>query len=380
MLGNKTKAVALSAVMLTVCSGAFAETQTVTLGSGAPMTGAQAQYGKDFESGVLLAIDDFNATKPKIDGKDTKFTVITLDDQADPKTGTVVAQKLVDDGVKGIVGHFNSGVTIPASAIYTRAGLPQISTATAPAYTRQGFKTVFRAMTSDTQQGSVMGKYVVETLKAKRIAIVDDRTAYGQGLAEEFEKAAKAAGGQIIDHSFTTDKAVDFKAILTSIKAKNPDFIYYAGTDAQSAPMLKQARTLAMKATFGSGEMSKTDDFNKIAGPAAEGAIVTLAGLPLAQMPGGPEFTKRYRAKFGTEPTTYAPYSYDAAMAMMRAMQKANSSSPEKYLPVLAKTDMQGVTSDHFAFDQYGDLRDATITVYKSQNGQWNPVVVLGGK
>jgi branched-chain amino acid transport system substrate-binding protein len=356
-------------LLLSLGAAQAAETQTVKLGLAAPMTGAQAQYGKDFESGVQLAIDDFNATKPKIDGKETKFVLEALDDQADPKTGTVV-----------MLGHFNSGVTIPASAIYSHAGIPQISTATAPAYTRQGFKTTFRMMTSDTQQGSVMGKYVVETLHAKRIAIIDDRTAYGQGLAEQFETAVKAAGGNLIDHQFTSDKAVDFKAILTGIKSKNPDFIYYAGADAQSAPMVKQARTLAMKATFASGEMSKTEDFIKIAGPAADGAIVSLAGLPLDKMPGGAGFTQRYKAKFGSEPTTYAPYTYDGAMAMMQAMQKANSSDPSVYLPVLAKTDMKGVTSDHFAYDKFGDLRDAIITVYKCENGQWKPITVLGSK
>jgi branched-chain amino acid transport system substrate-binding protein len=286
----------------------------------------------------------------------------------------------VDDGIKGMIGHFNSGVTIPASAIYSRAGIAQISTATAPAYTRQGFKTTFRMMTSDTQQGGVMGKYVVQTLKAKRIAIIDDRTAYGQGLAEEFEKSAKAAGGNIVDHEFTSDKAVDFKAILTSVKSKNPDFIYYAGADAQSAPMIKQARTLAMRGTFASGEMSKTDDFIKIAGSSAEGAIVSLAGLPLEKMPGGPGYTQRYKAKFGTAPTTYSPYSYDGAMALMKSMVEANSSDPAKYLPVLAKIDMKGVTTDHFSYDQYGDLKDAIITVYKCENGQWKPVDVLGAK
>jgi branched-chain amino acid transport system substrate-binding protein len=357
-----------------------AETQTVKLGLAAPMTGAQAQYGKDFESGVQLAIDDFNATKPTIDGKATTFVLEALDDQADPKTGTVVAQKLVDDGIKGMLGHFNSGVTIPASAIYSRAGIPQISTATAPAYTRQGFKTTFRMMTSDTQQGGVMGKYVVGTLHAKRIAIIDDRTAYGQGLAEQFEAAVKASGGTIIVHEFTSDKAVDFRAILTDVKSQNPDFIYYAGADAQSAPLVKQARGLAIKATFASGEMSKTEDFIKIAGPSAEGVIVSLAGLPLDKMPGGAGFSNRYKAKFGSEPTTYAPYTYDGAMAMMQAMQKANSSDPAKYLPVLAKTDMKGVTSDHFAYDQYGDLRDAIITVYQCENGKWVPLTVLGGK
>jgi branched-chain amino acid transport system substrate-binding protein len=344
------------------------------------MTGPQAQYGKDYESGVLLAVDDFNATHPTVDGKVTTFSLDPADDQADPKTGTVVAQRLVDDDIKGMIGHFNSGVTIPASAIYARAGIPQVSVATAPAYTRQGFKTTFRMMTSDTQQGGVMGRYVVEKLHAKRIAIVDDRTAYGQGLAEEFEKSVKAAGGNVIDRQYTTDKATDFKAILTVLKSKNPDFIYYAGADAQSAPMVKQARSLAMQAMFASGEMSKTDNFIKVAGSSAEGAIVSLAGLPLERMPGGKGFTQRYEAKFGTKPTTYAPYSYDGAMAMMRAMTEANSSTPSVYLPKLAQIDIKGVTTDHFSYDQYGDLRDAVVTVYKCNQGAWTPLDVISPK
>ncbi|OBR46300.1 branched-chain amino acid ABC transporter substrate-binding protein [Paraburkholderia tropica] len=357
-----------------------AETQTVKIGLGAPLSGPQARYGKDFETGAELAIAEFNATNPQIEGKDVTFALESLDDQADPKTGVIVAQKLVDDGVKGMLGDFNSGVAIPASAIFSRAGIPQISTATAPAYTRQGFKTTFRIMTSDVQLGSVMGSYVVNTLHAKRIAIIDDRTAYGQGLAEQFEGAVKAAGGSVVDHEFTTDHAVDFRAILTSLKGHQPDFIYYAGTDAQSAPLVKQAHDLGIRAQIASGDMSKTDGFIKIAGPAANGVIVSVGGLPTEKMPGGAAFVKNYKAKFGSDPDTIAPFSYDAAMAMMHAMVKANSSDPTTYLPVLQKTAMKGVTSDHLGFDQYGNRSDAFVTVYRCENGKWAPLTVLGEK
>nr|WP_231649852.1 branched-chain amino acid ABC transporter substrate-binding protein [Ralstonia syzygii] len=359
---------------------AVAEPAQVKLGFAGPLTGPQAQYGKDFQSGLQLALDDFNATKPKLDGKDVQFVLVSLDDEADPKTGTLVAQRLVDQGIQGMLGHFNSGTSIPASAIYSKAGIPQITTATAPVFTRQGYKTTFRMMTSDTQQGKVMGEYVVNGLHAKRIAIVDDRTAYGQGLADEFEKAVKASGGMIVAREFTNDKAFEFRPILTILRGKQPDLIYYAGTHAQSAPMVQQMRSLGIKATFASGEMSKTEDFLKLAGPAGEGTIVSLAGLPLADMPGGAAFTKRYKDKFHTEPTTYAPYSYDGAMAMMQAMAKAGTANPEKYLPVLAKTEMKGVTTNNFSYDQYGDLREATITVYKAEKGQWKPMKTLGGK
>ncbi len=357
-----------------------ADPTAVKLGVAGPMTGPQAQYGKDFQSGVELAVDDFNATRPKLDGKEVKFILVSVDDQADPKTGTIVAQKLVDDGIRGMLGHFNSGTSIPASAIYSKAGIAQLTTATAPAYTRQGFKTTFRMMTSDTQQGKVMGEYVVKDMKATKIAIVDDRTAYGQGLADEFEKAVKASGGTIVGREFTTDKAFDFRPILTILKGKKPDLIYYAGTHAQSAPMVQQLRSLGMKAQFASGEMSKTDEFLKLAGNAANGTIVSLAGLPLDDMPGGADFTKRYKVKFNTEPTTYAPYSYDGTMALMKAMTTAGSSDPAKYLPVLAKSDIKGVTTNHLAYDNYGDLREATITVYQAEGGKWKPIKTLGGK
>ncbi|WP_322093881.1 branched-chain amino acid ABC transporter substrate-binding protein [Paraburkholderia bannensis] len=354
------------------------EVQTIKIGLGAPLSGPQSRYGRDFETGAQLAIADFNAKKPEIGGKKVSFTLEALDDQADPKTGVVIAQKLVDDGIVGMLGDFNSGVAIPASAIFYRANIPQISTATAPAYTRQGFNTTFRIMTSDVQLGTVMGDYVVQTLRAKRIAIIDDRTAYGEGLAEQFETAVKAAGGNIVDHEFTSDQAVDFRAILTNLKAKQPDFVYYAGTDAQSAPLAKQARQLGIRAQLASGDMSKTDGFIKIAGPAANGVIVSVGGLAIEKMPRGTAFVKSYNNKFGAAPDTIAPFSYDAATALMQAMVNANSASPKSYLPFLLNTDLKGVTSDHLGFNRYGDRRDAFVTVYKCENGKWISLAVLG--
>jgi branched-chain amino acid transport system substrate-binding protein len=357
-----------------------AQAEDIKLGFAAPMTGAQAQYGKDMQNGVVLAIEEFNATHPKIGGKEVKFVLLSEDDQADPKTGSVVAQKLVDKGIQGMLGHFNSGTSIPASTVYNRAGIPQIAMATAPEYTRQGFKNTFRMMTSDTQQGSVIGAFAVKKLGAKTIAIVDDRTAYGQGLADEFEKAAKAAGGKIVRREFTNDKAVDFKAVLTNIKRSNADIIFFGGAEAQSAPMAKQMKELGLKAPLVSGEMSKTDNFIKLAGPAANGTVVSLAGLPLDQMPGGPGYKQRYEKRFGSKVETYSPYAYDGAMAMMKAMVKANSAEPAKYLPVLAKTSMIGVTTRNLAYDARGDLKDGGITVYKVVDGQWTVLESVGGK
>ena len=350
----------------------------VKLGFAAPLTGPQAHYGEEYKNGVTLAIEDANAEKPTIDGKPVKLELLAEDDLADPKTATQVAQKFVDAKVNGIIGHFNSGTAIPASKIYSDAGIPQVAMATAPAFTQQGFKTTFRSMTSDTQQGTVMGKFVVETLKAKKIAIIDDRTAYGQGLADEFEKAVKANGGEVVKREFTTDKATDFAAILTTLKATNPDVVFYGGADAQSAPMAKQMKRLGLKAPLVSGEMTKTPTFLKLAGKEAEGSIASLAGLPLDQMPKGKDYETRYKARFNADVATYSPYGYDATRVVIEAMKKANSVEPSKYLPELAKIEYAGVTSSSWAYDDKGDLKDGGITVYKVENGEWKVMQTIG--
>ena len=350
---------------------AAAEAQVVNIGFAAPLTGPQAHYGEEYKNGVTLAVEDANAENPTIDGKPVKFQLQAEDDQADPKTATQVAQKFVDAKINGIIGHFNSGTAIPASKIYNDAGIPMIAMATAPQFTQQGFNTTFRSMTSDTQQGAVMGKFVVEKLGAKKIAIIDDRTAYGQGLADEFEKSVKAAGGEIIKREFTNNKATDFTAILTTIKGAGADIIFYGGADAQSAPMAKQLKRLGITVPLVSGEMTKTPTFLKLAGAEAEGTIASLAGLPLEQMPKGNDYATRYKARFNQDVATYSPYGYDATRIMIEAMKKANSADPAKYLPELAKTEYAGVTAASISYDEKGDLKNGTVTVYKVEGGDW---------
>ncbi|AOZ52214.1 branched-chain amino acid ABC transporter substrate-binding protein [Chromobacterium vaccinii] len=392
-LSTLTLAVA-AAVALSACgkkeeaapaAGASAPAQAsaggdvIKIGFAAPLTGPQSHYGEEYKNGVTLAIEDANAAKPTIAGKPVTFELNAQDDQADPKTATQLAQKFVDEKVAGIIGHFNSGTAIPASKIYSDAGIPMIAMATSPVFTAQGFKNTFRSMTSDTQQGSVMGKFAVEKLHAKKIVIVDDRTAYGQGLADEFEKAARASGGDVVKREFTNDKATDFTAILTSIKGANPDVVFYGGADAQSAPMVKQMKRLGLKAPLISGEMTKTPTFLQLAGKEADGTIASLAGLPLEQMPGGKDYETRYKARFKADVATYSPYGYDATRALIQAMEQANSADPKAYLPVLAKITHQGVTSSNWTYDDKGDLKDGGITVYKVQNGQWTVMETVGG-
>jgi branched-chain amino acid transport system substrate-binding protein len=352
--------------------------KTIKIGQVSPLTGPQAHLGKDNDNGARLAIEEVNAKGVTIDGAKVKFEIVSEDDQADPKTGTIVAQKLVDTRVAGVIGHLNSGTSIPASKIYNDAGIPQISpSATNPKYTQQGYKGAFRVMANDVQQGKVLGEYAVSKLRAKKIAIIDDRTAYGQGLADEFEKAAKAAGADIVGREYTSDKSTDFRAILTNVRARQPDIVFYGGMDSQAGPMAAQMKSLAIKAKLLGGDGAQSVEFIKLAGPAAEGSIASSPGLPLDKMPGGKGFTDRFTSKYG-QIQIYAPYAYDATMTLIEAMQKANSSEPAKYLPELAKTSREGVTGP-IAFDDKGDLRSGPITLYEVKAGKWVTLETVGG-
>ena len=352
----------------------------VRIGQVSPLTGPQAHLGRDNDNGARLALEEINAQGLTIGGKKVRLELKSEDDGADPKTATTVAQKLVDEGVVGVIGHLNSGATIPASKIYSDNGIPQISpSATAVAYTAAGYKTAFRLMTNDAQQGSVLGNYAVTKLGAKKIAIIDDRTAYGQGLADEVEKAVKAAGGEVVAREYTTDRATDFMAILTSIKGKAPDLVFFGGMDPQAAPMLKQMKQLGMNAKFLGGDGVQTPQFIALAGADAEGALASNPGLPLNVMPGGQSFKSKFEAKYG-KIQNYSPYAYDAVYVMVEAMKRANSTEPAKYLAELPKTDYQGVTG-HIRFDSKGDITGGAVTVYQVKDGAWQTLeTVQSGK
>ena len=356
-----------------------AETITVTIGHAGPLTGGIAHLGKDDENGVHLAVDEANAKKIKLGGKTVNWVMMSEDDQADPKLGPTIAQKFVDAKVAGVVGHLNSGVSIPASAVYNQAGMPMISgSATNPKLTEQGFKSIFRTVARDDQQGPAIAAYIVNELKLKKVAIADDATAYGEGLANEVEKTLKAAGVDVVAREKTNDKATDFKAILTKIKGRNPDAVFYGGMDATGGPMLKQARELGIKATFAYGDGACTSEMNKLAGDkAADGMICSQAGIP-TQM-SSKAFVDAFTAKYG-EIKQYAPYYYDSANLLIAAMQKADSPDPAKYLSELHKISYDGATG-HIEFDDKGDRKDAEITIFQMKGAKVEPVaIVKGGK
>lgn len=351
-----------------------AETLVVKIGSASPLTGPQAHIGIDIRNGVQLAIEDANAANIEIGGKKAKFELVAEDDEANPTKAATVAQKLVDSKVAAVVGHFNSGASIPASKIYADGGVPQISPAsTNPDYTLKGYKTTFRVVAHDGQQGPTLARYAIETLKAKSIAVIDDSTAYGQGLADNFEATAKAAGANIVAREHTTDKDTDFKAILTKIKGRKPDLIMFGGIDPQAGPMVKQMAQLGIKAKFMGGDGMQTPNFIKLAGDAAEGVMASIPGLPKDQMPGGKQFMEKYKARFNAEVELFAPMGYDAVMVFIDAMKRAGSADPAKFLPEVGKTRLSGIIGP-IAFDGKGDLINSPITIYIVKGGKWEPL------
>ena len=367
-----------SAALLAV--SAHAQT-VVKIGHVGPISGAIAHLGKDNENGARLAIEDLNAKGISIGGAKVKFELVAEDDAADPKQGAAAAQKLVDGKVNGVIGHLNSGTSIPASKIYSDAGIPQISpSATNPKFTRQGYKTTFRVVADDVHLGGTLGRYAVKTMKGKNIAVIDDRTAYGQGVADEFEKAVKAAGGTIVGREFTNDKATDFMPILTTLKGKKPDVVFFGGMDAVAGPMLKQMKSLGVSAKFMGGDGICTGELSKLAGDAmADGQVVCAeaGGVEGAQKKAMDDFGVRYKKRFNDDVKLYAPYVYDAVNLMVDAMVTAKSSDPAKYLPVLAKTTgYKGVTGT-ISFDDKGDVKNGALTLYTYKGGKRDMLSVV---
>ena len=360
-------------------AAAPAAEMVVKIGHVGPTSGQIAHLGKDNENGARLAVEEANAKGMMIDGKKVKFELLTEDDAADGKQATQVAQKLMDAKVVGVVGHLNSGTSIPASAIYNTAGVAQISpSATNPKLTNQGFKGVFRMVANDIAQGTAIGNFAVKGMGAKKIAIIEDKTAYGVGLADETEKAVKAAGGTVvIREALANEKEQDFKGVLTKVKAKNPDVIMFGGMDAQAGPMVKQMKALGIKAKFISGDGAKSSELIKLSGDAGEGVYATEAGLPKEKMPQGQAFYDKFKAKFNADVQVYAPFTYDATNVLIAAIGKVGT-DPAKIIDAIKATSMDGVTGK-IAFDDKGDIKDGAVTVSVIKGGKWETVQIVGG-
>jgi branched-chain amino acid transport system substrate-binding protein len=354
-----------------------AQDLVVKIGHVGPVSGAQAHYGKDNENGARMAIEDLNAKGVTIGGKKAKFELVAEDDAADPKQGTAAATKLCDAKVAGVVGHLNSGTTIPASTVYNQCGLPHVTpSATNPKLTQQGYKTTFRLLANDNALGAGLALHAANNLKLKKVAVIDDRTAYGQGVAEVFKKTAQQRGIEIVDQQFTTDKATDFMAILTSIKSKAPDGIFFGGMDPQGGPMLRQMEQLGMANVkyFGGDGICTAKLAELAAGAKTLGNVICAeGGASLDKMPGGKAWKQRYDAKYPGQFQVYSPYTYDATMVLADAMVRAGSIDPKVYLPFLAKTDYQGVTAK-IGFEADGELKNPAMTLYSYKDGKKVPL------
>jgi branched-chain amino acid transport system substrate-binding protein len=377
----RIKMLPIVAAAVLVAGTASAQELVVKIGHVGPTSGAIAHLGKDNENGARMAIEELNAKGVMIGGKKAKFELLAEDDAGDPKQGTAAAQKLVDSKVNGVIGHLNSGTSIPASKIYSDAGIPQISpSATNPKFTRNGYKTTFRVVADDVHLGGTLGKYAVTQLKGKSIAVIDDRTAYGQGVADEFEKGVKGAGGATVAREFTNDKATDFTAILTSIKAKNPDVVFFGGMDAVAGPMMRQMKQLGINAKFVGGDGICSSELPKLAaGTMADGQVVCAeaGGVEGAAKKSMDDFYAAYKKKYNDDVKVYAPYVYDALNVMVAAMVKAGSAEPAKYLPVLAATDgYKGVTGI-IGFDSKGDIKNGALTLYTYKGDKREQIAVV---
>jgi len=364
---------AAAAAVAAIAGIATAQDVVVKIGSVAPVSGPQAHYGKDNENGVRLAIEDLNAQGVTIGGKKVKFEIQAEDDAADPKQGTAAAQKLCDAKVAGVVGHLNSGTTIPAAKVYNDCGIPHVTgSATNPNLTKPGYKTTYRIIANDNALGAGLALYASDVAKLKRIAVIDDRTAYGQGVAEVFKKTAASKGITIVDEQYTTDKATDFMAILTAIKAKNPDGVFFGGMDPQAGPMLRQMEQLGLtNVKYFGGDGICTAELPKLAAGAKTVANVVCAegGASLAKMPSGEAWKKKYDAKFPGQFQIYSPYTYDATFVLVDAMKRANSTDPKVYVPKLLETNFKGVTAN-IAFEPNGELKNPAMTLYTYKDGK----------
>lgn len=348
------------------------ETLSVRIGSAEPLTGPLAAIGQDNTNAVRLAIEELNRRGMVIGGKRVLWVLDAQDDQGDPRQATQVAQKFVDQKVRGVVGHATSGSTSPAAAIYARAGIPEITPAsTDSTIARHGYATFFRMLADDRALGSGLAQYAAGPLKLRNVVVIDDRTAYGQGLADSFARAAAAAGMKVLAREYTNNQAADFTAVLTRVKGLHADAVFYGGVYAQGGPMLRQMRRLGIEARYIGGDGSCMPAMAELAGDTVNGALCAESGLALQGMPQGREWLARYRARFGDVPMqVFSPYAYDATMVLAAAMAKADSTEPARYLPYIRNIGYDGVTKRDIRFTEQGNLVDPSITIEEFQGGQ----------
>ncbi|MFZ6778081.1 ABC transporter substrate-binding protein [Undibacterium sp. Ji83W] len=348
-------------------------TQLIRLGHVGPLTGAISHLGRDNENGARMAIEDLNALNLVIGGQLTKFELIAENDGADPRQGNSSAQRLVNMGVKGVVGHLNSGTTIPASEIYFRAGIPQISpSATNPKFTKQGFSTAFRMVANDEALAGMIAKVATRDLAARKIAVVDDGTIYGTGIAYAFRLAAEQNGASIATVQSVASNTTDFNAEITAIKNSSPDLIFFGGMDMQAGPLLQQLSAQGVNVKFVGSDGICTSALPRMAKDTIQNDQVfcgEAGGVEAGRTAILDEFKRKYKNRFGMDVLIYAPYVYDSFFTLVSAMKRANSVEPQQYLNYMKAVRLNGVTGV-ISFDDRGDIQQPALTLYTYRNGR----------
>ena len=368
------KSTVVAAAAIACAASALAQEQIVKIGHSGPLSGPNTFAGRDNDNGVRLAAEELNARKINVGGKTLKFEVVSEDDQCDAKSGVAVAQKLVDSGVKYVMGPYCSGVAIPASRVYDGGGTMVSTVGTNPKVTQGGYKNLFRIIASDSQIGGNMASYAANTMKVKKVAVIDDRTAFGQGVAEEFAKEAQKLGLTIVGREFTNDKATDFMAILTSLKGKQPEAIFYGGYAPQAAPMARQMKQLGVTAKLLGGDTLCSPEMGKLAADAVNDLVFcAYAGMLMDANDTTKAFQAKFNKRFGQNPDVYGPAYYDQVMFIGEAMQKSGSIDPNKVGDWMRKNPYKGVLGE-YGYDDKGNRLKAPTVVNTFKGGKPTPV------
>lgn len=352
------------------------------LGVAGPISGPTSAFGLDMAAGARMAVDELQAARQAVGGRPVRWRAMVEDDQNDPRQATAVAQKFADARVQGVIGHLSSGCCFAASRIYERAGIPMITpAATDPRLARQGFKTFFRIIADDDAIAPGLAHYAAHDLGLRRVAIVDDRSAYGQSVASGFARAARRAGMSIVGREYTSDRSTDFSAVLTRLRARRPELLFYGGNFAQAGPMLRQIAGLGLDVRFMGGDFLCAPELARLAGSAVNIAVCASSGIALQRMPAGKAWKQRFdKRRDANAYQAFAPYAYDAVMVLAHAMDKAGSTQPARYLGSIRDVDMDGVTRRRIRFGPDGNLAQPEITLIQFRQGRMQAVAVRAGQ
>jgi branched-chain amino acid transport system substrate-binding protein len=351
----------LSLIMGASLLAMVAASAQIKMGVAGPLTGPNAAFGAQLKNGAEQAVADINA-KGGILGQ--AITLSFGDDVSDPKQGVSVANKFAGDGVKMVVGHFNSGVTNPASDVYAENGIIMMTpSATNPRITEKGLWNVFRTCGRDDQQGEVAGQYLSTKMKDKKVAVIHDKTTYGQGLADETKKAFNKLGGKEVLYEGVNVGEKDYSAVVSKIKAAGVDVVYWGGLHTEGGLIVRQMRDQGVKATLMSGDGITSDEFATIGGPAVIGTLMTFPPDP-RNRPEAKDVLAKFKAK-NYDPEAYTLYSYAVVEVYKQAAEGAKSVDPKKMAAFIHSGATFKTVIGDLKYDKKGDITRPDYVMYE---------------